>query len=192
MRLHGARVRRMTRAQSAFGLEAATALGVPTGAVLQDTDRLVDGALTVGRGAGQRLARSEGAGSGARRQACRDGRAGRRRSAPPATSAAASQPLGQRRRLPTVIDESATGSPPCSCRPDGVACEIEVARPIWRGSARLDSPPSPDRTRDPERLVPSGTNGHRSASGRRIHRARCGSDRRANVREHRQHDPRSR
>ena len=114
------------RAES-YGLEAAAALGVDPAPGLQDPRGGVDGALAVAVVPVVGTARPQGARAGARREPRGHGRPRGGASAPPATSSGGISPVGQRRRLPTVVDESALAHPTVLVSAGRRGLDLEIA-----------------------------------------------------------------
>jgi Cys-tRNA(Pro)/Cys-tRNA(Cys) deacylase len=109
-----------------YGLEASDALGVPSERVFKTLVAEVDGALTVGvvPVAGQLDLKALAAAVGGKKAAMADVAAAER-----ATGYVAGgiSPLGQRRRLPVVIDSSALGFATVFCSGGRRGLEIELA-----------------------------------------------------------------
>lgn len=112
--------------KSAFGLEAATALGVPPEQCFKTLIASVDGVLTVGvvPVSGSLDLKALAAAVGGKRAEMAEPAAAERSSG---YVRGGISPLGQRRRLPTVIDESATGLATMFVSAGRRGLEIEVA-----------------------------------------------------------------
>ena len=112
--------------RGAYGLEASDALGVPPERVFKTLVAEVDAALTVGvvPVAGQLDLKALAAAVGGKKAAMADVAAAER-----ATGYVAGgiSPLGQRRRLPVVIDSSALGFVTVFCSGGRRGLEIELA-----------------------------------------------------------------
>jgi Cys-tRNA(Pro)/Cys-tRNA(Cys) deacylase len=109
-----------------YGAEAAQAMGVPAGRVFKTLVADVDGALTVGvvPVAAQLDLKALAAAVGGKKAAMADVAAAER-----ATGYVAGgiSPLGQRRRLPVVVDSTALGFPTVYCSGGRRGLEIELA-----------------------------------------------------------------
>jgi Cys-tRNA(Pro)/Cys-tRNA(Cys) deacylase len=109
-----------------YGLEAAEALGVPPERVFKTLVASVDGSLAVGVVPVHRQLdlKALAAAAGGKRAVLAEVTAAER-----ATGYVAGgiSPVGQRRRLPTVVDESALGLEPVFCSGGRRGLEIEVA-----------------------------------------------------------------
>ena len=109
-----------------YGAEAAQALGIEPGRVLKTLVAEVDGALTVGvvPVAAQLALKALAAAVGGKKAAMADVTAAER-----ATGYVAGgiSPLGQRRRLPVVIDSAAMAFPTVFCSGGRRGLEIELA-----------------------------------------------------------------
>jgi Cys-tRNA(Pro)/Cys-tRNA(Cys) deacylase len=112
--------------KSAFGVEAATALGVPPEHCFKTLIASVDGVLTVGvvPVSGSLDLKALAAAVGRKRAEMAEPAAAERSSG---YVRGGISPLGQRRRLPTVIDESATGFATMFVSAGRRGLEIEVA-----------------------------------------------------------------
>ena len=112
--------------RGAYGLEASDALGVPPGRVFKTLVAEVDGALTVGvvPVAGQLDLKALAAAAGGKKAVMAGVAAAER-----ATGYVAGgiSPLGQRRRLPVVIDSSALEFATVFCSGGRRGLEIELA-----------------------------------------------------------------
>jgi Cys-tRNA(Pro)/Cys-tRNA(Cys) deacylase len=112
--------------QGGYGVEASDALGVPPERVFKTLVAEVDGALTVGvvPVAGQLDLKALAAAAGGKKAVMADVAAAER-----ATGYVAGgiSPLGQRRRLPVVVDESALGFATIFCSGGRRGLEIELA-----------------------------------------------------------------
>jgi Cys-tRNA(Pro)/Cys-tRNA(Cys) deacylase len=110
----------------AYGIEAAEAMGVPAGRVFKTLVANVDGALTVGvvPVAAQLDLKALAGAAGGKKAAMADVAAAER-----ATGYVAGgiSPLGQRRRLPVVVDASALEFPTVYCSGGRRGLEIELA-----------------------------------------------------------------
>ena len=112
--------------RGAYGLEAADALGIAPERVFKTLVAEVDGALTVGvvPVAGQLDLKALAAAAGGKKAALADVAAAER-----ATGYVAGgiSPLGQRKRLPVVVDSSAMGFGTVFCSAGRRGLEIELA-----------------------------------------------------------------
>jgi len=112
--------------QGGYGVEASGALGVPPERVFKTLVAEVDGALTVGvvPVAGQLDLKALAAAAGGKKAVMADVAAAER-----ATGYVAGgiSPLGQRRRLPVVVDASALGFATIFCSGGRRGLEIELA-----------------------------------------------------------------
>jgi Cys-tRNA(Pro)/Cys-tRNA(Cys) deacylase len=112
--------------QGGYGLEASDALGAPPERVFKTLVAEVDGALTVGvvPVAGQLDLKALAAAVGGKKAVMAEVAAAER-----ATGYVAGgiSPLGQRRRLPVVVDTSALGFPTVFCSGGRRGLEIELA-----------------------------------------------------------------
>ncbi len=112
--------------RGSYGLEAADALGVPPGRVFKTLVAEVDGVLTVGvvPVAGQLDLKALAAAAGGKKAAMADTAAAER-----ATGYVAGgiSPLGQRKRLPVLVDSSALAFPTVFCSGGRRGLEIELA-----------------------------------------------------------------
>jgi Cys-tRNA(Pro)/Cys-tRNA(Cys) deacylase len=111
---------------ASYGLEAAQALGVAPERVFKTLVAEVDGALTVGvvPVAGQLDLKALAAAVGGKKAAMASATAAER-----ATGYVTGgiSPMGQRKRLPVVVDSSATGLPTVYCSAGRRGLEIELA-----------------------------------------------------------------
>ena len=111
---------------ASYGLEASEALGVPPERVFKTLVADVDGTLTVGvvPVAGQLDLKALAAAAGGRKAVMAEVAAAER-----ATGYVAGgiSPLGQRKRLPVVVDSSAMGFPTVFCSGGRRGLEIELA-----------------------------------------------------------------
>jgi Cys-tRNA(Pro)/Cys-tRNA(Cys) deacylase len=123
---HSVHVYEHDRQRGAYGLEASDALGVAPERVFKTLVAEVDGALTVGvvPVAGQLDLKALAAAAGGKRAATADVAAAER-----ATGYVAGgiSPLGQRKRLPVVVDTSALGFATIFCSGGRRGLEIELA-----------------------------------------------------------------
>jgi Cys-tRNA(Pro)/Cys-tRNA(Cys) deacylase len=123
---HSVHVYEHDRQRGAYGLEASDALGVAPERVFKTLVAEVDGALTVGvvPVAGQLDLKALAAAAGGKRAAMADVAAAER-----ATGYVAGgiSPLGQRKRLPVVVDTSALGFATIFCSGGRRGLEIELA-----------------------------------------------------------------
>ncbi len=112
--------------RGSYGLEAADALGVPPGRVFKTLVAEVDGVLTVGvvPVAGQLDLKALAAAAGGKKAAMADTAAAER-----ATGYVAGgiSPLGQRKRLPVLVDSAALAFPTVFCSGGRRGLEIELA-----------------------------------------------------------------
>ncbi len=120
-------------ASGGYGLEAAAALGVDPARVLKTLLADVDGRLVVAvcPVTAQLDLKAVAAAVGGKRARMADPAAAER-----ATGYVVGgiSPLGQRKRLPTVVDASAPGLPPCSSARGGAGSTSSSPRPTWCGS----------------------------------------------------------
>jgi Cys-tRNA(Pro)/Cys-tRNA(Cys) deacylase len=123
-----------------YGLEASGALGVPPERVLKTLVAEVDGKLTVGvvPVAGQLDLKALASAAGGKKAAMADAAAAER-----ATGYVTGgiSPLGQRRRLPVVVDASAMAFPTVFCSGGRRGLEIELApADLVRAAAAVVAP----------------------------------------------------